>query len=146
MKVKTLTYNSSYKDWSRNETMVFIFIGFGFCYIFSQDKSKEKELQLQKSNDFVYEGNELVDEDDYISAEMEYRKAISEQPTNVAGTYNLGNSYYEKGQYDEALFRHLQAAERATSKEKKHKAYHNIGNILMQNKSVKKLLKLLKMH
>ncbi|WP_456437942.1 tetratricopeptide repeat protein [Psychroserpens sp.] len=104
---------------------------------FAQDKNKEKELQLQKANDYVYEGNELVGSEDYISAEMEYRKAISEQPTNVAGTYNLGNSYYEKGHYDEALFRHTQAAENAISKEEKHKAYHNIGNILMQNKMCK---------
>ncbi len=106
---------------------------------FAQDKNKEKEkeLQLQKANNYVYEGNELIGSEDYISAEMEYRKAISEQSTNVAATYNLGNSYYEKEQYDEALFRHTQAAENATSKEEKHKAYHNIGNILMQNKLCK---------
>ncbi|WCO01878.1 tetratricopeptide repeat protein [Psychroserpens ponticola] len=104
---------------------------------FAQDKNKEKELQFQKANNFVYEGNELVGSDDYISAEMEYRKAISEQPNTIAGTYNLGNSYYEKGQYDEALFRHTQAAKNATSKAERHKAYHNIGNILMKNKKCK---------
>ncbi|WP_431132723.1 tetratricopeptide repeat protein [Psychroserpens mesophilus] len=111
---------------------------------FAQDKEKERELQLQKSNNYVYEGNELVDSEDYISAEMEYRKAISEQPTNVAGTYNLGNSYYQKGQFDEALFRHTQAAENATSKVEKHKAYHNIGNILMQHKKCKEAVEAFK--
>ena len=114
-----------------------ILVAFVASVSFAQDKNKEKELQLQKANNYIYEGNELVGSEDYISAEMEYRKAISEQPTNVAGTYNLGNSYYEKGHYDEALFRHTQAAENATSKEEKHKAYHNIGNILMQNKMCK---------
>lgn len=110
----------------------------------AQDKNKEKELQLQKANNYVYEGNELIGSEDYISAEMEYRKAISEQPTTIAGTYNLGNSYYEKGQYDEALFRHTQAAENAISKAEKHKAYHNIGNILMQNKKCKEAVEAFK--
>ena len=137
MKVNTITYNPSLKIRSKDETIVYLFSGLVASVSFAQDKNKEKELQLQKANNYVYEGNELVGSEDYISAEMEYRKAISEQPTNVAGTYNLGNSYYEKGQYDEALFRHTQAAENATSKEEKHKAYHNIGNILMQNKMCK---------
>ncbi|MBR9845236.1 MAG: tetratricopeptide repeat protein [Algicola sp.] len=119
-----------------------IFMVLVFAVSFAQDK--EKELQLQKANNYVYEGNELIGSEDYISAEMEYRKAISEQPTTIAGTYNLGNSYYQKGQYDEALFRHTQAAENATSKAEKHKAYHNIGNILMQNKQCKEAVEAFK--
>jgi len=101
---------------------------------FSQDKEEAQALALQKANDHVYEGNQLIDSDDYVKAEMEYRKAISTQPTNVSGVYNLGTSYYKKGSYDEALYRLTQAAKNATDKDEKHKAFHNIGNILMQNK------------
>ncbi|WP_299333357.1 tetratricopeptide repeat protein [uncultured Psychroserpens sp.] len=101
---------------------------------FSQDKDKEREKQLKvdTAKNYVFEANELVDADNYISAEMEYRKAISKAPSVVAGSYNLGNTYYEKGNYDEALYRHTQAAENASTKTEKHKAYHNIGNILMK--------------
>nr|WP_321234742.1 tetratricopeptide repeat protein [uncultured Psychroserpens sp.] len=106
-------------------------------YAQDKDKEKEKQLILEKANDYVYEGNELVDADNYIFAEMEYRKAISKAPSVVAGSYNLGNSYYEKGNYEEALYRHTQAAENATSKTEKHKAYHNIGNILMKEELCK---------
>jgi Ca-activated chloride channel family protein len=106
---------------------------------FSQDNEKEKEqlLATKKSNDFVYEANGLMDDDNFISAEKEYRKAISKQPTSVAGTYNLGNSYYKKGNYEEALYRQQQAAKNASDKPSKHKAFHNIGNILMKNKQCK---------
>ncbi|MFC4722692.1 tetratricopeptide repeat protein [Geojedonia litorea] len=104
---------------------------------FAQDKEKAQLLAEKKANDYVYEANELVNEDNFISAEMEYRKAISKQPNTVAGTYNLGNSYYHKGNFDEALWRHQQAAKNATDKSEKHKAFHNIGNILMQNKQCK---------
>ena len=104
---------------------------------FGQDKEKEEALALKKSNDYVHEANQLISEDDFISAEMEYRKAISEQPTSIAGTYNLGNSYYKKGNFEEALYRQQQAAKNAVNKDEKHKAFHNIGNILMKNKQCK---------
>lgn len=99
-------------------------------------QEKETLLAEKKANNYVYEGNTLV-EDDFVSAEMAYRKAISEQPTSVAGIYNLGNSYYKKGNFEEALYRHQQAVKNAVTKEEKHKVFHNIGNILMQNKKCK---------
>ena len=111
---------------------------------FSFAQEKEALLALKKANDYVYEGNTLVNEDDFVSAEMEYRKAISEQPASVAGIYNLGNSYYKKGNFEEALYRHQQATESASSKAEKHKAFHNIGNILMQNKKCKEAVEAFK--
>lgn len=109
-----------------------------FCLVsfsWAQDAAeKDKQIAMQKANAMIYEANELIDQDDYISAEMEYRKAISEQPNHAIGAYNLGTSYYQKGNLDEALFRLQQAAKSATSKEEKHRAFHNIGNILYENK------------
>ncbi|MFI1771222.1 tetratricopeptide repeat protein [Thalassobellus citreus] len=104
---------------------------------FAQEKDKEQLLALKKANNYVYEANNLIGEDDFVSAEMTYRKAISENPSTVAGIYNLGSSYIKKGSFDEALFRLQEAAESATSKAEKHKAFHNIGNVLMQNKKCK---------
>lgn len=104
---------------------------------FSFSQEKEILLSEKKANNHVFEGNTLIGEDDFVSAEMEYRKAISEQPTTIAGIYNLGNSYYEEGNFEEAMYRHEQAAKTATSKSEKHKAFHNIGNILMKNKKCK---------
>lgn len=114
--------------------VIFILSLFTVCS-FSQEK--EQLLAQKNANNFVYEGNALVNEDDFVSAEMAYRKAISEQPTSIAGIYNLGNSYYKKGNYEEALYRHQQAIKNAASKTEKYKAFHNIGNILMQNKKCK---------
>jgi tetratricopeptide (TPR) repeat protein len=106
-------------------------------FSFAQEEDKTLELAAKRSNDLVYDANDLALNDDFVSAEMEYRKALSEKPTNVAGTYNLAHSYYKEGNYEEALYRNKQAAKNATSKTEKHKAFHNIGNILMQNKKCK---------
>ncbi len=105
---------------------------------FSQEQDKEAELTAQKkANNYVYEANNLINKEDFVTAEMAYRKAISEQSTSVAGQYNLGSSYIKKGVYDEALYRLEEAAKTSTSKAEKHKAFHNIGNILMKNKKCK---------
>ncbi|HLV70303.1 MAG TPA: hypothetical protein VKY34_06310, partial [Xanthomarina sp.] len=92
---------------------------------FSQEKNQEKQelMALKKANNFVYEGNAKAVNNDFVSAEMAYRKALSEQSSSVAGAYNLGTSYYQEGSYKEALYRLQQAAKNATSKEEKHKAF-----------------------
>ncbi|GAA3593728.1 tetratricopeptide repeat protein [Flavivirga amylovorans] len=110
---------------------------------FAQE-DKEQLLALKKANGFVYEGNSLINDDDFVSGEMAYRQAISKQPNTVAGIYNLGNAYYKKGNFEEALYRHEQAAKATSSKSEKHKAYHNIGNILMQNKKCKEAVEAFK--
>jgi tetratricopeptide (TPR) repeat protein len=73
-------------------------------------------------------------EEDFVSSEMEYRKALSKNMNSVEGNYNLGNAYYDQGNFEEALYRHQQAANKAQSKAEKHKAFHNIVNVLMNNK------------
>ena len=113
-------------------------------FSFSQEENKAQLLAARKANNFVYEGNELVKDEDFVSAEMEYRKAISEQSTTVAGAYNLGTTYFKSGHLDEALYRLEQATEAANSKLEKHKAFHNIGNILMQNKKCKEAVEVYK--
>jgi tetratricopeptide (TPR) repeat protein len=113
-------------------------------FSYAQEKDEAQLLAIKKANDYVYEGNEKVNDKNYISAEKEYRKAMSKQSSNVAGAYNLGNSFYKKGNFEEALYRQQQAAKNATSKEDKHKAFHNIGNILMKNKQCKEAVEAFK--
>ena len=105
--------------------------------------AQQKDKALKKANDYIYEGNTLVKEN-FVEAEKEYRKALSEKPSNAIGAYNLGHAYYETKNYDEALFRNLEAVKTATSKVEKHRAYHNIGNILMQKKQCKEAVEAFK--
>lgn len=98
-----------------------------------RDIEQQKAKALMKSNDFIYEGNNLLNED-VIAAEKEYRKAISKAPENAIGEYNLGNALYSSGYLDEAYAKHLEAAKKATNKTDRHRAFHNAGNVLMEQK------------
>ncbi|WP_452220089.1 tetratricopeptide repeat protein [Lacinutrix salivirga] len=118
--------------------LLLLILSLTISHSFSQeDKEKKALLATKKANNYIAEANDLASSDDFALAEVEYRKAISKQPTTVAGAYNLGHSYFKKGNFEEALYRHEQAAKNATDKLEKHKAYHNIGNILMENKKCK---------
>jgi tetratricopeptide (TPR) repeat protein len=112
--------------------------------IFSQNKENKQLEAEEQAQELVYEANELALNDEYINAEMKYRKAISKQPNFAVGNYNLANTYYEKGNFEEALYRLQEAAKSASTKEEKHKAYHNIGNVLMQNKQCKEAVEAFK--
>ncbi len=103
---------------------------------FAQEDKAQLKAERNATN-FVYKANELLEEDNYVEAEMEYRKAISKAPSKAVGAYNLAHSYFRKGSYGEALFRSQEAANNAKTKDEKHRAYHNIGNILMQEKQCK---------
>lgn len=111
---------------------------------FAQDLNKQQLKEEKNATNLVYKANELVGEDNYVEAEMEYRKAISEAPSKAVGAYNLAHSYYKKGSFDEALFRSQEAANNATTKDEKHRAFHNIGNILMQNEQCKEAVEAFK--
>ena len=107
-----------------------------FLLVSISGSAQEEAAQLSLSNNYVFEGNSLVNEN-FIEAEKKYRLAVSAKQNNAVGSYNLGNAYYKSELYDEAMLRHLEAVNNSGSKLEKHKAYHNIGNTLMQQKRCK---------
>ncbi|WP_424003413.1 tetratricopeptide repeat protein [Maribacter sp. IgM3_T14_3] len=99
---------------------------------------KEKEKALRSSTNYTWDANKALSDDNFIAAEVDYRKAISKSADNSAAPYNLGNAYYENETYNEAFGRFKEAGEASTSKADKHKAYHNMGNVFMKRKDYAK--------
>ncbi len=117
--------------------LLLLLIGFtSFAQDEEEDKLKEKALN--ESTNLTWEGNKSLSENDFVSAEVDYRKAISKSGDNNAAPYNLGNAYYNKETYSEAFGRFKQAGEVANEKPDKHKAYHNMGNVFMKQKQYEK--------
>lgn len=106
-------------------------------FSYTQDEG-EKLQALNESKNLTWEGNKDISEDNFIEAEVDYRKAISKSDENVAAPFNLGNAYYRNETFSEAFGRFKEAGETATAKPDKHKAYHNMGNVFMKRKEYEK--------
>ncbi|UII77974.1 tetratricopeptide repeat protein [Flagellimonas sp. HMM57] len=106
----------------------------------AQDEIAEKEAEesLRASKNLTWEANKELTKNDFITAEADYRKAISKSGENAVAPFNLGNAYYNRENYQEAFGRFKQAGETAESKPEKHKSYHNMGNVFMKNKEYQK--------
>ena len=103
-----------------------IIIGLLFFSSFILAQNEEKTLQKAKEN---YELKQ------FANAERNYRIVSGKNSDyNAVSQYNMGNSVYKMNQYDEALYVYFKATELAKTKEEKHKAFHNLGNVLMKEK------------
>lgn len=108
--------------------------------IWGQETDPVKEKALRASKNLTWEANQKLSSDNFITAEADYRKAISKSDENSVAPYNLGNAYYKNDSYSEAFGRFKQAGELASQKEDKHKAFHNMGNVFMKSKEYDKAI------
>jgi tetratricopeptide (TPR) repeat protein len=90
--------------------------------------AQEKDKDLPK-------GNEAFAEKQYADAEADYRVSASRWPQKAAPAYNLGNAIYRQNQSAESKGFYLKAAKTAKTYQEKHFAYHNLGNVYMNEKN-----------
>ena len=88
--------------------------------------------QEKKSNNLVFDGNIQFDNKDFEIAEYKYRVAKSLDSLNYNAPYNLGNSLYKNNMGVDAQIMYKSALKKRSSKENKHKGFHNLGNTYMQ--------------
>ncbi|MGB5319002.1 tetratricopeptide repeat protein [Eudoraea sp.] len=119
------------------KTYFVIFLLFSFS-AFCQDDNQVNEKDLRTSTDITWKANKELSENDFIDAEVNYRRAISKSDKNTVAPYNLGNAYYNNESFSEAFGRFKQAGETSLEKPIKHKSFHNMGNVFMQKKDYAK--------
>lgn len=108
-------------------------------WLSAQDKGSEGETRTdqeakREAMNLSYSGYQSYLEDRKIEAEANFRRAQAKDPDMVSSTYNLGTTQYRGEHYAEAFGNFKQAAEKAKTREEKHRAFHNLGNVLMQRK------------
>lgn len=92
------------------------------------------DANAQSDRQFIRNGNRLYRQQNYAKAEIEYRKALSKNPSNSQALYNLGTALLMQ-QKDSAAVTQLQnAAKCETSKQRKAKVWHNIGVACQKHK------------
>lgn len=99
--------------------IVVFFASFGICAVAQQEA---RNVRL---------GNKQYRDSSYVDAEVEYRKALEQNPKSFEGLYNLGNALFKQEKYDEALEQYKAAASVAGDDKGRLSAVnHNIGNSL----------------
>jgi tetratricopeptide (TPR) repeat protein len=93
-------------------------------------------LFAQQEKSYIHKGNELYKAQKYTEAEADYRKAVEKKQQNVTGNFNLGDALYKQKKFDQAGQQFNQLASSATDKGVAAKAYHNLGNTLLENKKL----------
>jgi len=92
-------------------------------------------LFAQQEKSLVHKGNELYQQKKYTEAEANYRKSM-EKRKNVEGNFNLGDALFKQKKFTEAGEQFNQLAGASSNKNIAAKAYHNLGNSLLENKKL----------
>ena len=87
--------------------------------------------ETKVEDNLIYDGNELHKSEIYAQAEKKYRSALARAPKNTIAQHNLGNTLFDESYYGEAFNAYKSATMSAQSKEEKHSALHNMGNVFM---------------
>lgn len=83
---------------------------------------------LETSQSLTKKGNKLFSEKKYQSALEQYQKAKVQNPDSPEILYNLGTTYYQLQQYQEAAKELEKAAKNSKEPALKAQSYYNLGN------------------
>lgn len=90
-------------------------------------------VALSQVNPKMALGNQEYSAKDYAKAEAHYRESAATAKDGKA-MVNMGNAIYREKNMSEAGATYLKALQKAKTFDEKHRAYHNLGNVMMQAK------------
>lgn len=91
-------------------------------------------VSAQSDRQYIRNGNRLYRQQNFPKAEAEYRKALTQNHTNVQAAYNLGCALMQQQKDSAAIVQFENAGKAETSKLRKSMCYHNIGVICQKHR------------
>jgi Ca-activated chloride channel homolog len=90
----------------------------------------------QGERKFIREGNKLYQKEQFDDSELSYRRALERDGESPQARFNLGNSLYKQGRYDEATGFFGGLADIIDDPVNRSKVFHNLGNSLLMSQQV----------
>ena len=106
--------------------------------VFGQ-KTKTKIVD-QPEKKIIRDGNDLYKQNNFVDAELRYKKALELNPNYEKASYNLGNAIYQQNRFKEALPMYDLVTKTSESKLTKAENFHNMGNVFMKEKNYDKAI------
>ena len=91
-------------------------------------------VNAQNDRQLIREGNRMFNKQQYDKAEIQYRKAVSKNPSNTQAVYNLGCALMMQNKDSAAIVQYEKAVKLEKNKFRLASAYHNIGVICQNHK------------
>lgn len=91
----------------------------------------------QSTRGIVNDGVEMYNNKKYSDAEVNFKKGIDKDTNNYPAHFNLGDSYYRQGKYDEAVKSYNHSITKALTKEEQAKSLYNMGNSFVKAEKYK---------
>jgi len=93
-------------------------------------------VQAQQDKKSILQGNEYYRQQQYDEAAAAYQRSLGGSVESVVGNFNLGAAWYKQKKLDDAIQQFTDIAGSATDKTLKAKAYHNLGNALLESQKL----------
>ncbi len=107
--------------------------------VYSANAQQERKYIRQGNREYkkAVIDSTKTDTTKYQAAEVDYRKALDENPNNWEASYDLGNSLFRQKKFDDAIKQYQAVAGMENkNKEEVAKAFHNLGNSFLQSKKL----------
>ena len=98
-------------------------------------------LTAQTTYESLRDGDAAYNRSNYSKAEPHYRRVTEKDPSNWNAAYNLGNTLYQQGKYEEAGKIFEKAVANAPDTRAKADVLHNAGNAWLKQNKFKEAIK-----
>ena len=86
----------------------------------------------------MHKGNKNFDQKNYDEASQLYSEASQQKAKDFGSHYNLGNAFYRKEMYEDAIAQYEKSLENAENENQRVSALYNMGNAYFQQGNSKK--------
>jgi len=108
-----------------------------FVEIFCFTLAALNTVAAQSTHSNLSDGDRAYDRVQYNAAEKHYRTAADREVGNPKAIYNLGNTLYQEGRFEDAARRFQQVARMNQTPALKADALHNLGDALLKQQKYK---------
>lgn len=97
-------------------------------------------MAQKAERDYIRRGNKNFKDSTFIKAEVNYRKAIDENPQSTIAMNNLGNTLTQQSKFEEAMEQYVTAIKIEKDKDRLAEIYHNMGVIFQATEDYHKAI------